>query len=90
MDAVLVDWNVEFLKIKGTPYPVYVADPVLYFGEVVLWMLIIWAHQHSEEVGGVAMHALQSWVDNCAQDVGYDLVVELLARVQGEDALTAD
>ena len=81
MDAVFVDWNVELAEVEGTPYPVDVATPALYFGEVILWVLLVWAHQHPKEEGGVAMHPMQSWVDNFAQDIGYDLVVEPLARV---------
>ena len=90
MDAVFVDWNVEFAEVEGAPYPVYVAAPVRYRGEVILWVRLVWAYQTSKKVGGVAMHTLQSWVDNCTRYVGYDLVVEPLARVQGEDALVAD
>ena len=39
MDAVFVDWNVEFEEAEGTSYPIDVAAPVLYFGEVILWVL---------------------------------------------------
>ena len=81
MDAVFVDWNVEFAEVEGTPYPVDVAAPVLYFVEVILWVLVVWAHQLPEKEGGVAMHTLQSWVDNFARDIGYDLFIEPLARV---------
>ena len=54
---------------------------VLYFGEVILWVLVVWAHWHSEEEGGVSMHPMQSWVDSFARDIGYDLAVEPLVRV---------
>ena len=90
MDLLFVDWNVEFAEIQGAPYPVDVAAQVLYSGEVISRMLVIGAHQQAKEVGEVTMHALQAWVYNCVRDVGYDLVVEPLTRVQGEDALTAD
>ena len=36
------------------------------------------------------MHPLQSLVDDYSRYIGYDLVVEPLARVQGKDALAAD
>ena len=87
---VFVDWNVEFVEIEDTHDPIDVANHGFYPGEVVSRMLIVWAHQQAKEVGLVAMNALQSWVDNCTRDVVYDLVVEPLARVQGDDVLTAD
>ena len=87
---VFVDWNVEFTEIDDTLDPVNVAAHGLYPGEVVSRTLVVWAHQHSEEAGGVAMHVLQSWLDNFTSDLVYDLVVEPLARVQGDEAVTAD
>ena len=78
---VFVDWNVEFAKIEDTRYLVAVAAHGLYPGEVILRTLVIWAHQHFEEEGGVVVHALKSWLDDCVNYVVNDLVVELLAMV---------
>ena len=58
MDAVFVDWDVEFAEIEGAPCPVNVAALVLYFGEIILWVVVVWAHQLPEKEGGVAMHPL--------------------------------
>ena len=61
---VFVNWNVEFAEIKDTINPIDVAAHSLYPGEVELRALVGWAHQHSEEEGGVAVHALLSWLDH--------------------------
>ena len=90
MVVVFVDWNVDFTEIKDTIDPVDVAAHGLYPGEVVARALVGWAHHHSKEEGGVAVHTLKSWLDDCASYVIYDLVVEPLAMVQGDDALVAD
>ena len=81
MVVVFVDRNVEFVEIDNTVDPFDVAAQCHYSGEVVARVLVVWAHQHSEEEGGLAMHTLQSWLDHCASYVGYDLVVEPLTMV---------
>ena len=81
MVVVFVDWNVEFEEFEDTVDPFDIAAQCHYSGEFVARVLIVWAHQHSEEEGEVAMHALQSWFDHYASYVVYDLIVEPLAMV---------
>ena len=76
MVVVFVNRNVEFVEIDNTVDPFDVAAQCHYSGEVVARVLVVWARQHSEEEGGVAMHALQSWFDHYASYIVYDLVVE--------------
>ena len=90
MVVVFDDWNVEFVEIDDTIDPVNVAAHGLYPGGIVSRALVSWSHQYSKEEGGVAVHALKSWLDDCESYVVYDLVVEPLAMVQGDEALMAD
>ena len=58
MDAVFVDWDVEFAEIEGAPSPVDVVAPVVDVGEVVPRVVVVGAHQTPEKMRGVAVHPL--------------------------------